>query len=170
MIEALDRISALYSIEREVRGELPDVRQAARQLRAKPLLESMHGWLQDALPRLSAKSETSKAIRYMLDRWQALTRFVDDGRIEIDNNIAEQALRTVVVGRKNWLHCGSDTGGERAAAMYSLIGSAKMNGLDPFTYLRHILTHLADHPICRIDEMLPWNMVKALEVQATDRR
>ena len=92
-------------IEREVRGELPEVRQAARQLRAKPLLDSMHGWLQDALTRLSAKSETSKAVRYMLDRWQALTRYVDDGRIEIDNNIAEQALRTVAVGRKNWLHC-----------------------------------------------------------------
>jgi transposase len=123
--EALDRISALYVIEREVRGELPEVRQATRQLRAKPLLESMHGWLQDALTRLSAKSETSKAIRYMLDRWQALTRYVDDGRIEIDNNIAEQALRTVAVGRKNWLHCGSDAGGERAAAMYSLIGQQR---------------------------------------------
>jgi transposase len=93
--EALDRISALYLIEREVRGEVPQIRQAGRQLRAKPLLESMHGWLQDALTRLSAKSKTSKAIRYMLDRWQALTRYVDDGRIEIDNNIAEQALRTV---------------------------------------------------------------------------
>jgi hypothetical protein len=125
---------------------------------------------------LSAKSETSKAIRYMLDRWPALTGYVDDGRIEVDNNIAEQALRTVAVGRKNWLHCGSDAGGERAAAMYSLIGSAKiigsakMNGLDPFTYLRHVLTHLPDHPVCRIDEMLPWNRVTALEAQATDRR
>lgn len=169
-IEALDRISALYVIEREIRGELPEVRQVARHLRAKPLLESMHGWLQDALTRLSAKSETSKAIRYMLDRWQALTRYLDDGRIEIDNNIAERALRTVAVGRKNWLHCGSDAGGERAAAMYSLIGSAKMNGLDPFTYLRHVLTHLPDHPICRIDEMLPWNTATALEAQATARR
>jgi hypothetical protein len=106
----------------------------------------------------------------MLDRWQALTRYVEDGRIEIDNNIAEQALRTVAVGTKNWLHCGSAAGGERAAVMYGLIGSAKMNGLDPFTYLRHVLTHLPDHPICRIDEMLPWNRVTALEAEAADRR
>lgn len=160
--EALARISALYVIEREVRGELPRVRQAARQLRAKPLLQSMHDWLHDALTKLSTKSETSKAIRYMLDRWPALTRYADDGRIEIDNNIAEQALRTVAVGRKNWLHFGSDTGGERAAAMYSLIGSAKMNGLDPFAYMRHVLTHLPDHPITQIDDMLPWNVAKKL--------
>ena len=92
------------------------------------------------------------------------------GRIEIDNNIAKQVLRTMAVGRKNWLHCGSDAGGERTAAMYSLIGSAKMNGLDPFAYLRHVLTHLPEHPIYRIDEMLPWNMVTALEAQTTDRR
>lgn len=164
--EALDRISALYLVEREVRGELPEVRRAARQLRARPLLESLHAWLQGALTRLSAKSETSKAIHYMLDRWQALTRYVDDGRIEIDNNIAEQALRTVAVGRKNWLHCGSDAGGERAAAMYSLIGSAKMNGLDPFAYLRHVLTHLPDLPITRIDQMLPWNVTSALATES----
>jgi transposase len=167
--EALERISALYVIEREVRGEPPEVRQAARQFRAKPLLESMHDWLHDALARLSAKSETSKAIRYMLDRWQALTRYVDDGRMEIDNNIAEQVLRTVAMGRKNWLHCGSDAGGERAAAMYSLIGSAKMNGLDPFAYLRHVLTHLPDHPITRIEEMLPWNVARTLDTVSAER-
>jgi hypothetical protein len=97
--EALERISALYGIEREVRGKPPQVRQAERQSQAKPLLKSMHSWLQEALGKLSVKSETAKAIRYMLDRWPALTRYVDDGRIEIDNNIAEQALRTVAVGR-----------------------------------------------------------------------
>ena len=89
-------------------------------------------------------------------------RYVDDGRIEIDNNIAERALRTVALGRKNWLHCGSDTGGERAAAMYSLIGSAKMSGLDPFVYLRHVLMHIADHPINRITDLLPWNVAQEL--------
>jgi transposase len=108
------------------------------------------------------KSETAKAIGYMLDRWGALTRYVDDGRIEIDNNIAEQALRGVAVGTKNWLHCGSDAGGLRAAAMYSLIGSAKMNGLDPLAYLRYVLTHIADHPINRIDDLLPWKIAQSL--------
>jgi transposase len=133
-----------------------------RQEQAKLLLDAMHDWLHESLGKLSAKSETTKAIRYMLERWQALTRYVDDGRIEIDNNIAERALRTVALGRKNWLHCGSDTGGERAAAMYSLIGSAKMSGIDPFVYLRHVLTHIADHPIKRITEMLPWNVAQEL--------
>lgn len=160
--EALDRIAALYVIEREVRGQPPDIRRMARQSRAGPLLESMHRWLQSILAKFSAKSDTAKAIRYMLERWQALTRYVDDGRIEIDNNIAEQALRGVAVGRKNWLHCGSDAGGERAAAMYSLIGSAKMSGLDPAVYLRHVLAHIADHPINRIDELLPWNVAAIL--------
>jgi hypothetical protein len=161
--EALDRISALYAIESEVRGKPPDIRSATRQARATLLLDSMHDWQHNALGKLSVKSETTKAIRYMLDRWPALTRYVDDGRIEIDNNIAERALRDVAVGRKNWMHCGSDAGGERAAAMYSLIGSAKMNGIDPFAYLRHVLTHIADHPINRIDDLLPWNIAVALK-------
>jgi transposase len=160
--EALDRIAALYVIEREFRGKPPDIRRTARQARARPLLDSMHRWLQEMLATLSTKSETAKAIRYMLDRWPALTRYVDDGRIEIDNNIAEQALRGVAVGRKNWLHCGSDAGGDRAAAMYSLIGSAKMIGLDPMAYLRYVLTHIADHPINRIEELLPWSVASKL--------
>jgi len=160
--EALDRIGQLYVIESAVRGKPPDIRKQERQLRAKPLLVSMHGWLHDTLHKLSAKSETTKAIRYMLDRWEALTNYVDDGRIEIDNNIAERALRAVAIGRKNWLHCGSDAGGERAAAMYSLIGSAKLNGLDPFVYLRHVLTHIADHPINQIKDLLPWNVASVL--------
>jgi transposase len=160
--EALRRIAELYVVEREVRGKPPDVRRTVRREQARPLLDALHGWLQESLGQLSAKSETTKAIRYMLNRWEALTRYVDDGRIEIDNNIAEQALRTVALGRKNWLHCGSDAGGDRAAAMYSLIGSAKMNGLDPFAYLRHVLTHIADHPINRITDMLPWNVANTL--------
>lgn len=137
-------------------------RGKTRQNQAKPRLDALHAWLHESLGTLSAKSQTTKAIRYMLERWGALTRYVDDGRIEIDNNIAEQALRTVALGRKNWLHCGSDTGGERAAAMYSLIGSAKMNGIDPFIYLRHVLTHVADHPINRITDLLPWNVANHL--------
>lgn len=114
--EALRRIAELYVIEGEIRGKPPNVRRAVRQEQAKLLLDAMHDWLHESLGKLSAKSETTKAIRYMLERWRALTRYVDDGRIEIDNNIAERALRTVALGRKNWLHCGSDTGGERAAA------------------------------------------------------
>ena len=160
--EALRRIAELYVIEGEIRGKLPNVRRAVRQEQTKLLLDAMHDWLHESLGKLSAKSETTKAIRYMLERWHALTRYVDDGRIEIDNNIAERALRTVALGRKNWLHCGSDTGGERAAAMYSLIGSAKMSGLDPFVYLRHVLTHIADHPINRITDLLPWNVAQEL--------
>ena len=102
--------------------------------------------------------DTTAAIRYALSRWDALTRFVDDGRIELDNNAAERSLRGVALGRKNYLFAGSDAGGERAAAIYSLIGSAKLNGLDPEAYLRYVLTRIADHPISRIEDLLPWNI------------
>ncbi len=104
------------------------------------------------------KSDTSAAIRYALARWDALMRFCDDGRIEIDNNSAERALRTVAIGRKNYLFAGSDRGGERAATFYSLIGTAKLNGLDPEAYLRQVLTRIADYPVNRIAELLPWNI------------
>jgi hypothetical protein len=102
------------------------------------------------------------AVRYTLGRWEALLRYVDDGRIEIDNNAAERALRTVALGRKNYLFAGSDAGGERAAAIYSLIGTAKLNGIDPEAYLRDVLTRIADHPINRIDDILPWNLAPEL--------
>ena len=160
--EALERIGALYAIEAEIRGQPPDERGAIRQARAGPLLESLREWLRQTLARVSKKSELAKAIRYALTRWTALTRYRDDGRIEIDNNAAERALRAVALGRKNYLFCGSDAGGERAAAIYSLIGTAKLNGLDPEAYLRHVLERIADHPINRIDELLPWNVAAAL--------
>ena len=118
----------------------------------------MHAWLEAAVTKLSKKSDTAAAIRYALSRWRALTRYVDDGQLEIDNNAAERALRVVALGRKNFLFAGSDQGGERAAAMYSLLGSAKLNGLDPEIYLHHILERIADHPISRINELLPWNL------------
>jgi len=102
------------------------------------------------------------AIRYALSRWAALTRYRDDGRLEIDNNAAERALRAVALGRKNWLFAGSDDGGERAAAIYSLLGTAKLNNLDPEGYLRYVLERIADHPINRIEELLPWNVVEQL--------
>jgi transposase len=157
-LEALERIGRLYKIEEEIRGRPPDERQAIRQARAGAELESLHEWLHKTVTTLSKKSELAKAIRYALSNWVALTRYRDDGRLEADNNAAERALRAVALGRKNWLFAGSDDGGERAAAIYTLIGTAKLNELDPEGYLRHVLERIADHPINKIDELLPWNV------------
>jgi len=156
--EAIERIGTLYDIEREIRGKLADLRCQIRQARARPLIEELQQWLNKTLSKLSRKSDTAAAIRYALSRWRALTRYLDDGRIEIDNSAAERALRVVALGRKNFLFCGSDAGGERAAAIYSLLGTAKLNGLDPELYLRRVLEQIADHPINRINELLPWNL------------
>jgi len=156
--EALSRIAQLYGIESEIRGRLPDQRREVRQARSRPLLESLHDWLRNSLAKLPKKSAVTSAINYALGRWSALLRFCDDGRLEIDNNAAERALRAVALGRKNYLFAGSNSGGERAAGMYSLIGSAKLCGLDPEAYLRHVLSRISDHPINRIADLLPWNI------------
>jgi transposase len=156
--EAVERIAPLYGIEEEIRGRSPDERREVRNARSRPLLAAIHEWLEASLAKLSKKSDTSAAIRYALARWDALVRFCGDGRIEIDNNSAERALRAVAIGRKNYLFAGSDRGGARAATFYSLIGTAKLNGLDPEAYLRQVLTRIADHPISRIEELLPWNI------------
>jgi len=156
--EALERIAALYAIEEAIRGRSAEERRAVRNERSKPLLESLKTWFEETLGKLSKKSDTTRAIHYALDRWDALTRYCDDGRLEIDNNAAERSLRGVVLGRKNYLFCGSDAGGERAAAIYGLIGTAKLNGLNPEAYLREVLSRIADHPINRIEELLPWNL------------
>ena len=136
-------------------------RKEVRQARSRPLLESMQTWWKATLAKLSQKSDVAVAIRYALDRWSALLRFCEDGRVEMDNNAAERALRAVALGRKNYLFAGSDAGGERAAAIYSLLGSAKLNGIDPETYLSSVLRRIADHPINRIAELLPWNLFPA---------
>jgi transposase len=160
--EAVKRIGALYDIEREVRRNPAALRGEIRQARARPLLHELHHWLNKTLAGLSRKSDTALAIRYALSRWRALSRYIDDGRIEIDNSAAERALRTVALGRKNYLFAGSDAGGERAAAIYSLLGTAKLNGIDPELYLRHVLDRIADHPVNRLQELLPWNLAASL--------
>jgi transposase len=123
------------------------------------LLGSLKQWLEETGVKLSRKSDTAMAVRYALERWESLMRYCNDGHLEIDNN-AERALRAVALGRKNYLFAGSDRGGESAAAIYSLIGTAKLNGIDPESYLRNVLSRIAEHPINRIEELLPWNLAR----------
>ena len=165
--EALERIAKLYAIEKEIRGRLPEERREVRKLRSRPLLDSLKQWLEETLGKLSRKSDTAVAVRYALGQWKVLELYCDDGRLEIDNNAAERALRTVVLGRKNYLFAGSDTGGERAAAIYTLIGTAKLNGINPEKYLCDVLSRIADHPISRIEELLPWNLFTIRPDQAS---
>ncbi|GJH07158.1 IS66 family transposase [Paraburkholderia terrae] len=164
--EVLDMIGELYSIEASIRGSPADDRLRVRQEKSKPLLATIQTWMKNTLAKLSKKSETAKAINYSLNQWDALTLYCEDGRVEISNVLAENALRCVALGRKNFMFCGSDSGGERAAAMYSLIGSCKLNGIDPRAYLTHVLTHIAEHKVNRIDELLPWNVAARLRESA----
>ncbi len=156
--EALERIGQLYAIEERINGKPPDQRLRIRQAEALPLLDDLKVWLETTRTRLPGRSDIASAIRYALSRWAALVRYARDGTIAIDNNPVERAMRPVALGRKNWLFAGSDAGGERAAAIYSLIGTAKLNGLDPEAYLRHVIGCIADHPVNRVDELLPWNI------------
>jgi len=157
-IIAIQRIGELYGIEEQIRGQPRDIRREIREARSGPLLDALYRWFKGTLAQVSVKSDLAVAIRYAMSRWKALTRFVHNGIIEIDNNGAERALRAIALGRKNYLFAGSDAGGERAAAVYSLIGSAKLIGLDPQAYLRHVIERIADHPVNQIEELLPWSV------------
>jgi transposase len=160
--EALDRIGELYGIERQISGLPAEARRQVRQARAGPKLDAFHQWLLTTLNRVSQTSALAGAIRYSLKRWRALTRFVENGIIDMDNNAVERELRAVAMGRKNFMFFGSDAGGERAATMYSLIGTCKLNGIDPEAYLRHVLARINDHKINALHKLLPWNVAPLL--------
>ena len=156
--DLLDRIGELYAIEAEIRGQPAEIRRSIRQERSRPLVTALRVALDDALRKLAPKSPMATAIRYGTKRWDAFTRFLDDGRLEIDNNVAERAIRPIAIGRQNWLFAGSEAGGERAAAIYSVIETAKMNGLEPQAYIADVIARIAeDWPASRWDELLPWN-------------
>jgi transposase len=147
----------LFAIEREINGFAPHQRVAVRDECSRMPIAELEIWLRKQRERLSSNSDTAKAIDYSLKRWGALSRFLDDGRLCMSNNAAERSLRCVAVGRHNWTFAGSDEGGRRAAAIYTLIETAKLNDIDPQAWLAHLLARLPDHPAKRISELLPWN-------------
>ncbi len=156
-LEAVQRIDALFAIEREINGSSAAERRAARQEQSVPVVAALEVWLHENREKLSRGHDLTKAINYMLRRWPSFIRFLDDGRICLSNNAAERALRGVALGRKAWLFCGSDRGGQRAAIMYSLIVTARMNNVDPQAWLADVLARIARHPSRQLDELLPWN-------------
>lgn len=164
--EALDRIGQLYRVEETLHGALPDDRRRERQQRSMRIAAALQAWAEETARKLSRKSELAAAFRYMRSRWTALTRCFDDGRLALDNNPAERALRCVAIGRKNYLFAGSNAGGRRAAALYSLIESAKLNRLNPQLYIADLLARIGDHPARRIADLLPWNWKPAEITQA----
>jgi transposase len=160
--EALRRIAALYAIEAEVRGNPPDVRRAARQARSRPLVEELFSWFEAQLARLPGRGPTAEKIRYALNHRAGLERFLDDGRLDIDSNVVERAIRPVVLSRKNALFASGDDGGERWTCIASLVETCKMNGVDPLQYFTDVLTRLVNGwPQSRIDELMPWHWAPA---------
>ncbi len=155
--EALDRIGALFDIERPIKGQTPGIRRAVRQRTAKPKIDDLAVWLDAQLQKIPGKSDLAGAIRYARSRWTELTRYLDDGRLEISNNAAENQIRPLKLGAKNWLFAGSDTGGIRAAAFYTIIRTALLNGVEPEAYLTDVIARIGSHPINRLTELLPWN-------------
>ena len=166
-IEAVRRIDRIFATEREINGATADRRCAVRRERIAPLVCELKSWMETERGRLSRHAATATAIDYMLKRWPAFTRFLDDGRICLSNNAAERALRGIAIGRKAWLFAGSDRGGERAAAMFSLIETAKLNGVDPQAWLADVLGRINDHPASRLADLLPWNWRKPSQQAAT---
>src|SRR5216684_3767300 len=156
-LEAVRRIDALFEIERSINGQSGGQRRAIRRESSAPLVADLESWMREQRAKLSRGNDLAKAMDYLLKRWSAFIRFLDDGRICLSNNAAERAVRGIALGRKSWLFCGSDRGGERAAVMYSLIVTAKMNGIDPQAWLADVLSRIAAHPAHRLDELLPWN-------------
>jgi len=156
-MEAVQRIDALFEIERSINGQSAEQRRVVRQEKSAPLVADLESWMREQRAKLSRGNDLVKAMDYMLKRWPAFTRFIDDGRICLSNNAAERALRGIALGRRSWLFAGSDRGGQRAAVMYSIIVSAKMNDVDPQAWLADVLARIAEHPANRLDELLPWN-------------
>src|SRR3954454_4297632 len=156
-LEVVRRINALFEIERAINGQSPEKRRAVRQELSAPLVANLEAWMREQRAKLSRRNDVAKAMDYMLKRWSAFTRLLDDGRICLSNNAAERGARGIALGRKSWLFCGSDRGGERAAIMYSLIVTAKMNDVDPQAWLADVLARIAEHSVQRLDELLPWN-------------
>jgi len=165
-IEVVRRIDALFAIERSINGKSPEERVAVRQVASRPLVDDLKAYMREQAAKLSPRHDLVKAINYMTKRWSAFTLFLDDGRVCMSNNAAERGLRGIALGRKSWLFCGSDRGGQRAAAMYSLIVTAKMNGVDPQAWLADVLARIAGHPSHRLDELLPWNWRKTPMIHA----
>jgi hypothetical protein len=156
-LQALEKIGALFGIEREINSQHAEIRRAVRQARSVPLLADLKAHLETSLNRISGKSDLAEAIRYSRNRRAALCRFTEDGRLEMSNNAAECAIRPLTLGRRNWTFLGSDSGGERAAIFFTLIQSCKLNGVNPEAYLADLIGRVGDHPASRIDELLPWN-------------
>jgi transposase len=156
-LEAVRQIDAIFAQEREINGRPAEERLAYRRAHTAPLVAKLEAWMRTERPRLSRHAEVAQAIDYMLKRWPAFTRFLEDGRVCLSNNAAERALRGVALGRKAWLFCGSDRGGRRAAVIYTLIGTAKLNDIDPQAWLADVLERIADLPVSRLPELLPWN-------------
>jgi len=158
--EAVRRIDAIFDVERTINGLPAEQRLAVRQKHVAPLVADLEFWMRAARGKMSRHADVAKAMDYMLKRWDTFSRFLGDGRICLSNNAAERALRGVALGRKAWLFAGSDRGGNRAAAMYSLIITAKLNDVDPRAWLADVLRRIADHPASRLHELLPWNWAR----------
>jgi transposase len=165
-IEVVRRIDALFEIERPINGRSAEERLAVRQTLSRPLVDDLHVYMREQAARLSRGHDLVKAFNYILKRWASFTLFLQDGRACLSNNAAERGLRGIALGRKSWLFCGSDRGGQRAASMYSLIVTAKMNGVDPQAWLSDVLSRIAAHPAHRLDELLPWNWTHEVSVSA----